>query len=119
MLLVQDHVLPEDQKAARYIDGFEKLRDPSHHRAFSESEWIGMFQGAGLVVTHTEQIVKQHEFLPWAERQDCSANVIARLVAMLRQAPQAVAAWLQPTDIGTSRATFVNHHILIAGHRGT
>jgi ubiquinone/menaquinone biosynthesis C-methylase UbiE len=119
ILLVQDHVLPEDQAAARYADDFERLRDPSHHRAFAESEWVGMFQGAGLVVTHMEQIVKQHEFLPWAERQDCSSDVIARLVMMLQQAPEAAAAWMQPTDIGTHQAAFVNHHILIAGHRGT
>jgi ubiquinone/menaquinone biosynthesis C-methylase UbiE len=118
ILLVQDHVLPEDQEAARYVDDFERLRDPSHHRAFAESEWVGMFQDAGLSVTHTEQIVKQHKFLPWAERQDCSADVIAHLAAMLQRAPEAAAAWMQPTDIGTPQATFVNHHILIAGHRG-
>ena len=29
LFLLQDHVLPEDEKAANYVDGFEKLRDPS------------------------------------------------------------------------------------------
>jgi ubiquinone/menaquinone biosynthesis C-methylase UbiE len=116
-LLVQDHVLPEDRAAARYIDSFERLRDPSHNRAFCESEWVSMFEAAGFIVAHTEQIVKQHQFLPWAERQDCSPDAIARLVAMLREAPEAVTAWVLPTHLGTPQATFVNRHILISGHR--
>src|SRR5262249_14270444 len=29
--VVEDHVLPEDQKAAGYIEAFERLRDPSHN----------------------------------------------------------------------------------------
>ena len=36
ILLVQDHVLPEGQRAARYIDDFERLRDPSHNRALPQ-----------------------------------------------------------------------------------
>jgi hypothetical protein len=117
MLLVQDHVLPEDQPAARYVDAFERLRDPSHNRAFAESEWVGMFRDAGLTAIHTEQVVKQHNFVKWAERQDCTPEVTAQLIAQLLDAPPLVAAWMQPRDVGTSQATFVNHHILIAGCR--
>ncbi|MCJ7829814.1 MAG: hypothetical protein MUP74_00360 [Desulfobacterales bacterium] len=38
LLLVQDHVLPEDPAVARYVDRFERLRDPSHNRAFSQND---------------------------------------------------------------------------------
>jgi hypothetical protein len=111
-------VLPEDQAAARYIDSFERLRDPSHNRAFAESEWMHMFEAAGLFVTHIEQVTKQHKLLPWAERQDCSPDVITRLVRMLQEAPETVTTWVLPTHINTAQATFVNHHILISGRRG-
>jgi hypothetical protein len=46
--LVQDHALPDDKQAVRYVDRFEKLRDPSHNRAYDEGEWRGMFRDAGL-----------------------------------------------------------------------
>ena len=118
LLLVQDHVLPEDEQAARYVDAFERLRDPSHNRAYAESEWGGMFQEAKLKVVHTEQITKEHEFLPWAERQGCTSGVIERLVSMMAQAPAAVVEWMQPRDFGTPQATFVNRHIIIAGRKG-
>lgn len=117
LLLVQDHVLPDDDDAARYVDAFEKLRDPSHNRAFNEAEWQIMFTGTGLTVTHTEQIIKRHEFLPWAERQGCTPDVIAELTRLLVDAPPLAAAWLDAQHVSTDKATFVNHHVIIAGHK--
>jgi ubiquinone/menaquinone biosynthesis C-methylase UbiE len=118
LLLVQDHALPEDAQAARYIDIFEKLRDPSHNRAFAESEWLAMFRAAGLAVEHVERIIKQHTFRPWAERQGCTPEVMAGLVSMIERAPQAVIDWMQPREWGTPQAAFVNTHVLVSGRKG-
>jgi SAM-dependent methyltransferase len=118
MLLVQDHVLPDEGAAARYIDAFERLRDPSHNRAYDEGEWAALFRDAGLEVVHTEQVLKRHDFLPWAERQNCTPETVARLTQMIVDAPAAVVEWIQPTATGTPEATFANHHLLIAGIKG-
>lgn len=118
ILLVQDHVLPDNENAARYVDAFEKLRDPSHNRAFAEYEWTGMFLDAGFTVEHTEQLTKRHNFVEWTERQECTPEVIMRLTVMLRQAPQAAANWLEAEHIGTESASFVNHHLIILGRKG-
>jgi ubiquinone/menaquinone biosynthesis C-methylase UbiE len=117
LLLVQDHVLPEDGETARYVDAFEKLRDPSHNRAYSESEWATMIRMAGLKVEHTEQIIKRHDFLPWANRQGCTPQTIKRLSEMVLSAPAPVVEWMQPQGFGTPDATFVNHHILVSGRK--
>jgi ubiquinone/menaquinone biosynthesis C-methylase UbiE len=117
LLLVQDHVLPEDEQAARYVDAFEKLRDPSHNRAYAQTEWVDMFRAAGLKVEHTEQIIKRHAFMPWAERQGCTPETIECLVSMVEQAPHAVSEWMQPRHLRTAEATFANHHIIIAGRK--
>jgi len=117
LLLVQDHVLPEDEQAARYVDAFERLRDPSHHRAYAATEWVAMFRAAGMQVEHTEQIVKRHEFIPWAERQGGTPQVIKRLTGMVGQAPEAAVEWMQPRGFGTPGATFASHHIIIAGRK--
>jgi hypothetical protein len=110
-------VLPEDELTARYVDDFERLRDPGHNRAFAESDWIAMFRAARLDVLHTEQVTKKHAFLSWVERQACTPDVIQRLIHMIQQAPTAVTAWLQPCHFATPQATFVNRHILIAGQK--
>jgi ubiquinone/menaquinone biosynthesis C-methylase UbiE len=117
VLLVQDHVLPYDEESARTVDAFERLRDPSHNRAFNDLEWRGMFEETGLTVEHAEQIVKRHEFIPWAQRQGCTPEVIAQLTEMMQQAPAAARDWMQPQDWGTPEATFANHHTIIAGRK--
>ncbi len=114
-LVVQDHVLPEDEKAAAYVEAFERLRDPSHNRALSEYEWRGDFLDSGLTVDHVEWLRKRAHLVTWAERQGCTPEVIAHLQILLVQAPDAVAEHLKPTAAGTPDAGFDHVHILIAG----
>ncbi len=119
MLVVQDHLLPEDPAVAEYVETFERLRDPSHQRACSKEEWMRLFTEAGLEAIHTAQIEKRHKFLPWVERQGCPPPVVARLEAMLRTTPAVAAGWMEPHAVGTPEASFANQHILIAGRKKT
>jgi ubiquinone/menaquinone biosynthesis C-methylase UbiE len=117
LLLVQDQVVPEDLETGQYVNAFEKLRDPSHNRALSENEWLEIFQRHGLTVEDTRLVVKRHAFLEWAEMQGCTYAVIEQLSELLRKAPYFAAAWLQARDVNTPRASFANHHLLIAGRK--
>jgi ubiquinone/menaquinone biosynthesis C-methylase UbiE len=116
-LVVEDHLLPEDRRAAAYIEAFERLRDPSHNRALSESEWRGDFLDTDLMVEYTERMDRPDKLLPWAERQGCTPDVIAHLQILLAQAPDAAAEFLQPTCAGTPDAGFSHNYILISGRK--
>ncbi|MCU0513315.1 MAG: class I SAM-dependent methyltransferase [Anaerolineae bacterium] len=116
-LLVQDMVLPPDEQAARYVDAFEKYRDPSHQRAYADYEWQGTLLDAGLTVEHSEIIQKRHELIPWAQRTGCPPDVIDRLQVLLLRAPAPVREWMQPDYAGTDYATFCNRHILLCGSK--
>jgi len=117
MLLVQDHLLPDDDESARYIDHFETVRDPSHNRAFNQSEWIAMFESAGITVEYTEEYIKSHDFLDWSKRQGNDDATIATLIQLLNDAPQIAKDWMDTNNWGTESATFVNHHLLIRGRK--
>jgi ubiquinone/menaquinone biosynthesis C-methylase UbiE len=117
LLLVQDHLLPEERETARYVDAFEKVRDPSHNRALSETEWVALFAEAELTVERAEQVAKRHDFSSWTGRQECPPQTVSRLVAMVEQAPPGVVEWLRPRGWGTPQASFANDHIIIAGRR--
>lgn len=119
LLLVQDQVLPEDYDAARYVDAFEKLRDPSHYRIYGETEWVNLFQNVGLTVEHTEQLSKRHELVHWARMQGNTDADIERLQVLLRVAPPAAAEWMAAQNLGTPEATFDNHHLIIAGRKAS
>lgn len=117
-LIVQDHCAPENDHAARYIDAFEQLRDPSHHRIYAEYEWRGMFLDAELVVDETYLMHKSTGgFMDWANRQRCTPETIEKLELMLIQAPQDVKDYLKPRAIGTPEADFDHTYIIIAGHK--
>jgi len=113
VFLLQDHVLPNNERAARAVDAFEKHRDPSHNRAFTESEWRSMAETARLSVLHTEHITKRHHFLTWAQRQGNTPQTIAELLQMYQDAPADAQAWMQVEQWGTDDATFVNHHLIM------
>ncbi len=113
MLLLQDQVLPADAAAARFVDAFERLRDPSHNRAFNAAEWQRMMAAAGFTVAHSEYYIKRHDFIPWAQRQGNDPATVARLVTMLRTASPPARDWMQPENWGAADATFVNRHIII------
>jgi SAM-dependent methyltransferase len=114
-LVVQDQLSPEDEHAARYLDSFERLRDPSHVRVYSTSEWRGMFLDAGLTVNHDEEARHRTTLRVWAERQDCPPDVIERLNILMAQAPDAVREWVRPADADTPAATFDHVYLLISG----
>ena len=115
VFMLQDQVLPRDKEAARFVDQFERLRDPSHNRAYHEGEWQAMFARAGFIVEHSEHYLKRHDFIPWARRQGNDAAAIAALIQMLREAPLAAREWMDPQNWGGEKATFLNRHILLRG----
>ncbi len=117
-LIVEDNSVPDDERAARYVDAFERLRDPSHHRMYAGYEWQGMFLDAGLIIEHSEYLEKPYSSLiEWANVQGQSAAVIERLQIMLVQAPEAARAWLNPHAAGTADATFDHHYAVTVGHK--
>ena len=115
MLLLQDILLPDDQAAARFVEDFERLRDPSHHRAFNAAQWRAMFAVAGIDVEYSEVYIKRHDFIEWARRQGNDEATIAELIRMLSEASPSARDWMDPRHWGTAAASFVNRHILMRG----
>jgi len=113
ILILQDHVLPPDEDAALAVDAFERLRDPSHHRAYCQDDWLALCRAAGFTIEAHEHFIKRHHFLDWAHRQGNPPATIAALVRMMLAAPPAARAWLDPQGWGSADASFVNRHILI------
>jgi len=117
LVLVQDQQMPEDPVIAGYVEAFEKLRDPSHNHALTETEWRAAFEGAELTLEHVETLAKSHSFEEWTTTQAVMPSTKACLEALLAAAPPAAVEWLQPRDFGTPEATFVNYHIILAGRK--
>jgi ubiquinone/menaquinone biosynthesis C-methylase UbiE len=116
-LVVLDHLIPETQRDMDYIEAFERLRDPGHHRAFNMTEWQGMLLDADLQIEHVESMARPAELQSWAERIGCTPETIEKLRIMLAQAPQAVADFIHPRSVLSPDAGFDHIFILITGRK--
>jgi len=61
---IADMLAPEDPEAARFLNALERIRDPSHQRAYSLEEWRALLRQAGLAVIAIEVV---EEVQSWAE----------------------------------------------------
>jgi len=83
-VLVVDSTCPEDDELAEQVNGIEKLRDPSHVRNYSPSEWTSMLADTGLtvqsmVVAPYLENGRPMRFAEWTERIGTPAANIAAL----------------------------------------
>jgi ubiquinone/menaquinone biosynthesis C-methylase UbiE len=120
LVAVVDTITPSHKKTAQYINAFERLRDPSHHWAYSREEWVEFFTAAGLAVTYEELYDNQQNLSQWAGRMGCSSRVIEQLHAMLVQAPAPAQKWLAPqlpvAGSGEAISFIIRQVILIGQH---
>ncbi len=98
---------------ADYINALEKLRDPSHHWAYSLEDWETFYVASGLDITASEVFEKEIDFDDWAARVGVTGSHLLRLRAMLVQAPKAPLKWLRPREIGSNLLFSIREGIIV------
>ena len=63
----------------------DRLRDPTHLRNYSEDEWRGLFEQAGLEVEVFEHEEKRVALEPWLERAGCTGEEAERVRGLLAE----------------------------------
>jgi ubiquinone/menaquinone biosynthesis C-methylase UbiE len=126
ILAVVDNIVPggfRTRKAearlsetGRFINAFDRLRDPSHVQSFSRDQWLEFFYQSGLRVHHHETIEKQIDFDRWAKRMNVAEDDTTRLKSMLRQAPSQVREFYKPQFIG-ERILFNLTELILIGFK--
>ena len=116
VVAVIDNVVPEDEAAAKFINAFEKLRDPSHNWAYTEREWVAFFRDAGLRVDRVEGYRKARDFDGWTATMGVEGTLKERLRAVLLGATGVARETLAPEEKGGGLQFFLNE-VLIQGTR--
>jgi len=81
LLVIDDHLYTDEE-----TEEAEKLRDPSHVRAYSEEEWRELLTDAGLEVERVEFDHKDLDFESWFARTatpEADAARVRKLLAPL------------------------------------
>lgn len=117
LLVIDEISAPDDPRAARYIDAFERLGDPRHRRTYAEFEWTGLLLDASLSLDNIAAYSEHVALLDWAQALARPAGVIDRLHILLAQAPRAASAWLQPQYANSPAAYFTRHRLQITAKK--
>ena len=88
----------ELQEAAASYNTFEKVRDPSHGRAWTPTEWLDCMTATGFQVTHQELLDKAMSFKAWCKNQSVPEDLVPGLAEMLNQATPAFSAYIRPVE---------------------
>ncbi len=81
--LLVDSLASETASLDTFFNTFELLRDPSHVRNYSRSQWLALLAGAGLgAEVLGETYLLEQDFEDWVERIGTPATGIAHLRTM-------------------------------------
>jgi SAM-dependent methyltransferase len=61
----------------------DRVRDPSHVRNYSESEWRALFEAAGLRVVEARRFERAISVAPWLDRSGCRGDEAKQVRALL------------------------------------
>ena len=116
VLALADNVVSGEARIAKYVNAFEKLRDPSHHWAYSLDDWEATLASAGFTRLNGETFEKEIDFADWAGRMGVKGDDLTRLEAMLVRAPADSAGWLRPHEVA-GKLMFTLTEMVLVGRK--
>lgn len=117
IFLLEDSVAPGEPDAAAFLNRAEKLRDSTHVRTLSRSDWLARIAEAGLVVEADEVFAKTHPFRSWVDRAQVSADDRARLEELFRAADPAIQASLRIVVEGAAVISYSDEKLLVKARK--
>jgi ubiquinone/menaquinone biosynthesis C-methylase UbiE len=87
--IIVDSIVPEDPELGEFMNRMETLRDHTHKRSFTFTEWENHFKECGLLLIESRKFRKTHHYSSWLSRTDPPAGRRRELAEMiLRSKPK-------------------------------
>ena len=116
-MVIIDTLLPSDPEIADFYQTMEKMRDPTHIRAFNEEEWRQMIADADLILQETLIIPKTHDFQEWAKRAGMNRKQIQELNKYFMDASQKVHDYFKIESFAGEVENYTDQKLLIYASR--
>ena len=75
------------------VEAAEKLRDPTHVRAYGEAEWRAFIAAAGLEIINSAFCEKLHPMDEWLALTGCTGDRADRVRGLLMHRSNGSGAW--------------------------
>lgn len=117
MVLVVDSVVPEDPDLDAFLNHVEVLRDPSHVRSRTETEWRQLFEDNHLTLIAAERYPHTHDYADWVARAMVPAEEQPALEAAFLAASDAAVEQYQIQRADNHIISYTDEKLLIAGRK--
>lgn len=88
-LILEDIIAPSSKPMGEFVNHINRLRDHTHVREFSESEWESMFQEQGFLMLRKRDNPLKHELDDWFKRAKTSHEDRENVVEKFRDSSEA------------------------------
>ena len=92
-VLVVDQIAPVDPLEALTLDRFERARDPSHERLFSDGDLRSLFDSNGLVLLRDRHETERRDLDAYLELAGCAGEAAEKARAMAPEELVVTIAW--------------------------
>ena len=114
LALMSDVVSPGVSLLDTWLQTLELLRDPSHVRDASTTEWHTALSAAGLAIERTEQFRLRLDFATWVERMNTPEPQVTTIRMLQARAASAVKDYFEMEEDGSFT---VDTAVLVARNR--
>jgi len=85
--VLEDSYSPQAKRLDDFINGVERLRDPTHIRSYTKIEWRRMLRQAGLKVIRVRNYRKSHNIAEWMDHAGLDDEGKKQVLATFANAP--------------------------------
>ena len=85
--IMVDSIVPSNSDATDFLNGVERLRDPSHVRSLQMKQWLEFFRKGKLPVSSVSTFQRTHSYTEWSRRVLQDENGLRNLERKFQDAP--------------------------------
>jgi len=116
-MAIIDTLMPSDPEIAEFFQTMEKMRNPTHIKAFSEDEWQKMILDSELILQETMIISKTHDFQEWTKTAGLNRAKVQELNKFFMDAPQKIHDYFKIESFAGEVETYTDKKLLIYAKR--
>jgi ubiquinone/menaquinone biosynthesis C-methylase UbiE len=116
-LVIEDSCAPEDPLLDKFINRIEVVRDVTHIRSYTWSEWKHMLSQFGFAVRRLEVYRKAHDFSDWVERSLTDEARRSVLEHEISTAPKTVRDYFEIIVDGSGVRSFTDDKVIFRAER--
>jgi len=116
-MAIIDTLMPSDPEIAEFFQTMEKMRNPTHIKAFSEDEWQEMILDSELILQETMIISKTHDFQEWTKTAGLNRTKVQELNKFFMDAPQKIHDYFKIESFAGEVESYTDKKLLIFAKR--